>query len=236
MAFTNYTIVPEDGTVVIDGQVTQNVSMAGISADVHAIVWNGVNGLGEIQYKQDPITGILPAPGSFTNPDDYYNQTQACLDPLVCYSTSNESVYDGLTFEIGKMLVIYQWPNPAVPSGFTSDQPPAQSLSYTSLFWFNSTFVWSLFDPSQPLDEEKSASINYVNSTAYSILQPTDWYVVRYTENGEAIPPQTNSWRQEIRDEAKAKVVAINATTTTDELLAYTTSTGFQTWSKEPAA
>jgi hypothetical protein len=234
MAFTNYVIVPEDGTVVIDGQVTQNVSMVGIPADVHAIVWNGVNNLGQIQYKQDPITGILPAPGSFTNPDDYYNQTRACLDPLVCYSTSNESVYKGLTFAIGSQLTIYQWPNPAVPSGFTSTQPPAQSLSYTSLFWFNSVFVWSLFDPSQPLAEGKSVSIDWVNSTAYSILQPTDWYVVRQSENGTAIPPQWNNWRESIRQDAEAKNGGVVECNSIEELLSYTLNTNFNTWAPAP--
>jgi hypothetical protein len=234
MAFTSYTIVPDDGVVVIDGQTFQPVGMDGIPADVHAIVWSGVNNSGQIQYKQDPATGVLPASGSFTNPNDYYNQTQACLDPLVCYSTSNNSVYKGKTFEIGSQLTVYQWPDPAVPSGFTSAQPPAKSLSYTSLFWFNSAFIWSLFDPSQPLAESKSTSIDWVNSTAYSILQPTDWYVIRESETGTPIPPNWNSWRETIRQEANAKNAGVAGCNSTEELLSYTLSPNFNTWAPAP--
>ena len=104
------------------------------------------------------------------------------------------------------------------------------------LGWTGTEWVWAPFTYTDDLDQAKVTMVNTTNATAYSILQPTDWYVVRYTENGEAIPTQINSWRQEIRDEAKAKVVAINATKTKDELLAYTTSTEYRTWSNEPAA
>ena len=104
------------------------------------------------------------------------------------------------------------------------------------LGWTGTEWVWAPFTYTDDLNQAQAAMVSTTNATAYSILQPTDWYVVRYTENGEAIPPQTNSWRQEIRDEAKAKVVAINATTTKDELLAYTTSAAYQTWVDQPAA
>ena len=65
MAFTNYTIVPDDGTVVIDGNAAFGVSMAGIPATVHAIQWKGAQSSGIIEYKVDPGNGELPAPGSF---------------------------------------------------------------------------------------------------------------------------------------------------------------------------
>ena len=233
MAFTRYSIIPEDRVVVLDEVAYAEVGMDGIPPDVHAIQWYGAEGYGTIEYKVLP-DGTLPVPGSFTDPADYYNQTQACLDPVVCYSTSNSSVYRGTPYTIGQELSIYEWPNPAVPSGFTSIQPPAQTLSYTSLFWVDSNFVWSLFDPSQPLAEEKSASIDWVNSTAYYILQPTDWYVIRESENGTAIPPNWNTWREAIRQDANTKNAGIAGCNSSEELFSYTQNSSFNTWTSAP--
>ena len=234
MAFTSYTIVPVDGVVVIDGVVYQPVDMTGIPDTVHAIVWDGVNGSGQILYKQLP-DGTLPDPGSFTDPDDYYNQTQACEDPVVCYSTSNSSEYKGATYLIGAKLVIHQWPQPSIPLGFTAEVPPTQTLTYTSLFWTGSAFVWSLFDPNNTLASGQSTSTDWVNNEAYNILQPTDWYVIRQSEVGTPIPPNWNTWRETIRQEAGVKNAGIAACTSIDELLAYTTAPAFNTWTPSPS-
>ena len=102
------------------------------------------------------------------------------------------------------------------------------------LGWTGTEWVWAPFLYTDDLAQSQASMVSTTNATAYSILQPTDWYVVRYTENGEPVPLQINSWRQEIRDEAKAKIVKINAATTKDELLTYTTSVEYETWSNEP--
>jgi hypothetical protein len=104
------------------------------------------------------------------------------------------------------------------------------------LGWTGTDWVWAPFAYADDLDQSKATMVSTTNATAYSILQPTDWYVVRYTENNQAIPPQINSWRQEVRDAAKVKVDQINATTTKDALVTYTTSTAYQTWPNDPAA
>jgi hypothetical protein len=234
MAFTNYTIVPVDGVVVIDGNGYSDVDMTGIPETVHAIVWYGLSGTGQIQYKQLP-DGTLPAPGSFTDPNDYSNQIEACENPQICYSTSNTSEYKGKTYPIGNQLIIREYPQPAVPLGFNPDAPPTQTLTYTYLFWTGSAFVWSLFDPNGTLASGQSTSTDWVNSEAYTILQPTDWYVVRQVENGTEIPANWNTWRQVIRQEANEKNTRIAACTTLQELLAYTTTTAFGTWTQPPA-
>lgn len=234
MAFTNYTIVPEDGVVVIDGVPYQPVGMTGIPVTVHAIVWDGIALNGQIQYKQ-LADGTLPAPGSFTDPNDYYNQTQACIKPVICYSVSSTSSYKGNIYFIGKELTIYEYPNPSIPSGFTDSVPPKQTLSYTSLYWTGSAFVWSLFDPTGSLVNGQNTSIDWVNAQAYNILQPTDWYVVRQNEVGTPIPPNWNTWRATIRQEADAKKAGITACTSINELLAYTTAPAFNTWTPSPS-
>ena len=70
------------------------------------------------------------------------------------------------------------------------------------------------------LDQLKANQISATNSTAYSILLPTDWMVVKAIETGGTVAPDWNTWRQEIRTQAAAQVAAINACTTVDELAA----------------
>jgi len=164
MAFTNYTIVPTDATVVIDGVGYNPVDMTGIPLTVHAIQWYGATNTGRIEYKQLP-DGTIPAPGSFSDPANYYNQTQACQDPLVCYSTSNSSTYGGNTYLLGSQLSIYQWPHPAIPSGFTASAPPIVPFSpppAQTLYWYSSAWVVASFDPSLALPQAKSTLISTV--------------------------------------------------------------------------
>jgi len=66
----------------------------------------------------------------------------------------------------------------------------------------------------------KSQAITTQNQQAYSILEPSDWYVVRKSENGTAIPSDWDNWRESIRTTYQQQVVAINACTTVPELQA----------------
>jgi hypothetical protein len=85
------------------------------------------------------------------------------------------------------------------------------------------------------LSESKSSIITYyVNQPAYSLLQPSDWLVVRQSENGTLVPAEWNTWRQTIRDEAAAKTDAINACETKENLSTYCESESFFTWAPQP--
>jgi hypothetical protein len=66
----------------------------------------------------------------------------------------------------------------------------------------------------------KSKAITTQNQQAYSILQPSDWYVVRKSENGTAIPADWDTWRESIRTTYQSQVTMINACTTVPELQA----------------
>lgn len=63
-------------------------------------------------------------------------------------------------------------------------------------------------------------AVSATNATAYSILLPTDWMVVKSFETGSKIAPDWNTWRQTIRTQAADYAAAINACTTVDELAA----------------
>ena len=55
---------------------------------------------------------------------------------------------------------------------------------------------------------------------AYGLLQPNDWYVVRETEAGTAIPADWTTFRSGVRSTAADMQSKINACTTVDELAA----------------
>jgi hypothetical protein len=72
----------------------------------------------------------------------------------------------------------------------------------------------------------KSKAITVQNQQAYGLLEPSDWYVVRKSENGTAIPADWDSWRESIRTTYQSQVTAINACTTVPELQALYAYTG----------
>ena len=63
-------------------------------------------------------------------------------------------------------------------------------------------------------------AVSAVQAQAYSILIPSDWRVVKGYETKSAISPAWNTWRQDIRTQCDAQVIAINGCTTVDQLAA----------------
>ena len=70
------------------------------------------------------------------------------------------------------------------------------------------------------LFECQSNAVNATNAAAYSILLPTDWMVVKAVETGGTVDPAWNTWREDIRTQCRAQVIAIEATKTVDQLAA----------------
>jgi hypothetical protein len=169
MAFTNYTIIPEDGTVVLDGVAYPSVDMTGIPATVHALVWNGVTSTGQIQYKILP-NGTLPNPGTFSSAATYFNQTEACENPLVVYAIADGTIYDGITYSEGQQLTIRQWPNPAVPAGFTTVIPFGGSSAYDYAQWNGSAWVYAPFPISYNLVQAQTFLTSLVNANASALV------------------------------------------------------------------
>lgn len=67
--------------------------------------------------------------------------------------------------------------------------------------------------------------------TAGTLLSPTDWMVIRESDNGTSIDSIIKTWREAIRTECAEKIETIGITTTTDELALYLTSSNYTTWS-----
>ncbi len=66
----------------------------------------------------------------------------------------------------------------------------------------------------------KNVHKDRVNDTAGSILQPTDWMVIREAEGGTSIPSATKTWRAAVRTKANAMTTAIDNVSDVDELAA----------------
>ena len=81
------------------------------------------------------------------------------------------------------------------------------------------------------LDTVKSNSIAQINQTAYSILLPSDWMVVKSVETGTPVATEWNTWRQSIRTTADTTRTAIADAVDVEEVQ---TIMGNITWSPDP--
>ena len=64
------------------------------------------------------------------------------------------------------------------------------------------------------------------DQTAYTLLAPTDWYIVRKSETDEAIPVGITSFRGEVRTVCEGRKVAIDGATDVPSLVGIVTFYG----------
>lgn len=86
---------------------------------------------------------------------------------------------------------------------------------------------WTASGTLIPKDHEQLVSqwTEQTDTTANTLLTPTDWMVVREADNGKAMPSGIKEWRQSIRLACGDKITMLNLTKTTDELANYVTYT-----------
>ena len=73
-------------------------------------------------------------------------------------------------------------------------------------------------------------------TTANTLLAPTDWIIIRESDNGKPADPAIKTWRENIRLATGVKNAAIAATADTDELAVYITGTEYPVWPADPYA
>ena len=96
---------------------------------------------------------------------------------------------------------------------------------------YDDRFYWGVNIP-KDVDQVKANLVSQTNATAYSILLPSDWMVVKAFETSTSMSTAWSTWRSAIRTEAAAQIAAINACTTIDQLAALPNVS----WSKDPNA
>jgi hypothetical protein len=72
-------------------------------------------------------------------------------------------------------------------------------------------------------------------NTANSLLQPTDWMIIREADNGKAADPATKAWREDIRLATGSKIAALKQTANTTELALYVTGPDYPAWPSKDA-
>ena len=95
-------------------------------------------------------------------------------------------------------------------------------------------FAWGYSEDGQLIWKDHTQLVEQwvaqTRTTAGTLLAPTDWMVIRESDNGVLVPDEVKARRQEIRDFSGTKVDAIEATTTTEELAAYITGPEYGAW------
>ena len=110
--------------------------------------------------------------------------------------------------------------------------------------YYDQRFYWGVNNPKQLediTDENgntqtglKTLWISNTKHSAGTLLAPTDWYIVRNSENGVEVPADVLERRAEIRNYCDEYEQAIEATTTTNELAAYITSAAYGSFAEVP--
>ena len=134
----------------------------------------------------------------------------------------------------------FEWDNISYPQNWCNLSSPEEKAAIGMVDvvygqYPNDTYYWVSQDA--PVYQDGVVVINYtatpkdlfmlqnnavtaVQQTAYTILSPSDWRVVKGYETKTAIPDNWNTWRQEIRTQCEAQVATISACTTVAELAA----------------
>jgi hypothetical protein len=71
-------------------------------------------------------------------------------------------------------------------------------------------------------------------ATAFTLIQPSDWYFTREQDNGTPVPAEIKAEREAFRAASRDKVAAIEATADTEALATYITSSAYSQWPPYP--
>lgn len=105
---------------------------------------------------------------------------------------------------------------------------------------YDQRFYWGYDDKGDLIPKDHAQLVDQwvaqTRQTANTLLQPTDWIIIREADNGKPADPLLKVWRQDVRFAAGEKVTAINATVDTPELAAYITGADYPAWPSDPYA
>ena len=153
-------------------------------------------------------------------------------------STDGQYIQEGQQFVIDGVTYPPQWLNQS-----TAEQKAAIGLEEVvatnspandQYYWVSTELngpTLTYVNTPKDLTEVKTNAIAQVNSTAYTILFPTDWMVVKAMETSTKVPTSWNNWRAEIRTQATSYVSQVEAANDVD---AVATLMGSLVWAKDP--
>ena len=155
------------------------------------------------------------------------------------YSTTNgQYIQEGTQFTIDGVEYPSNWLNLSTPEEkaeigleeVIATNSPASDVYYWVSTELNEASLTYINTP-KDLDTVKSNAVSQINQTAYSILLPSDWMVVKSVETNTPMSTDWNTWRQSIRTTADT---ARTAVATATDVEAVQTIMSSITWSPDP--
>ena len=151
-------------------------------------------------------------------------------------TTTNTYIQEGTAFKINGIQYPQNWLNLSTPQEKTeigleeviATNSPANQQYYWVSQELNGATLTYINNP-KDLDTCKTNAVSQLRTTAYTMLLPTDWMVVKSVETSTPIPSDWNTWRASIRTTCENAIIAVNACTNVDELAQLTV-----TWPNDP--
>lgn len=138
-------------------------------------------------------------------------------------TTDGQYINEGTQFTIDGVTYPPQWLNQSTPEQkaelgleevIATNQPYNPVYYWTGEILDKATLTYT-GTPKDLADVQKQA-VAQVNQTAYTLLFPSDWMVVKAMETSTSVATDWNTWRASIRATAADTVTAINAATDVD--------------------
>ena len=154
-------------------------------------------------------------------------------------TTTNTYIQEGTAFEINGVQYPQNWLNLSTPQEkaeigleevIATNSPANQQYYWVSQELNGATL--SYINNPKDLDTCKTNAVSQLRTTAYTMLLPTDWMVVKSVETSTPIPSDWNTWRASIRTTCENAITAVNACTNVDALA---TVMGSVVWELSPA-
>lgn len=137
------------------------------------------------------------------------------------YSTTDgQYINEGTAFTINDVQYPANWLNLSSPEEKASigleEVVATNSPANDQYYWVSTTLdkaTLTYVNTPKDLAGVKENCTNAVNSTAYSLLFPTDWMVVKAFETSTSINPTWNTYRASVRSTADSTRTAIASAT-----------------------
>lgn len=157
------------------------------------------------------------------------------------YCTQNQQyIQEGNAFEINGVQYPANWLNLSTPQEKTEigleEVVATNSPANDQYYWVSTELsgaTLTYINTPKDLTSVKTNAFSTINTTAYSILQPSDWMVVKATETSTPVNADWNTWRASIRATADQTRTAVTSAADVDAVATIMTSI---VWPKSPSA
>ena len=143
------------------------------------------------------------------------------------YPPNNQYINEGMPFTIDGVDYPANWLNLSTPEQkeelgleevIVTNSPANQTYYWVSEELSGATLTY--INTPKDLDQCKALAVSQTNSTAYSLLFPSDWMVVRNQETGWPVPEDWTTYRAAVRSTADQAKIDIAAAVDVDALAA----------------